>query len=302
MVSNDANRERNWGVPTCHIHPKVETLRSCTRCGRPACPACLHDAAVGAHCTTCVKEQRGPLKDNVAKGVKVNVRRAKGGVLDLPITKTIIMVNVAIFIMTEFVSKQSTSVVSQGNLGLNPIFINEGEWWRLFTSGFLHFSLIHIGFNMYILFRLGETFEKALGPWRYIALYTTCLLGGAAGAVVLDPMNGLTGGASGAVFGLAGAAVVALRQRGVSFNNSQWGPLLLVNLVLTFTLNGVSKGGHVGGLLFGVVAGAIIMHPKRRGKSLPQDIAIMAALMAIAIIVSYAVAHSRVSSLVGGLS
>jgi membrane associated rhomboid family serine protease len=222
-------------------------------------------------------------------------------VLDLPITKTIIMINVAIFIMTEFVSKQSSSVVRQGNLGLNPIFIDDGEWWRLFTSGFLHFGLIHIGFNMYILYRLGETFEKTLGPWRYIALYTTCLLGGAAGAVVLDPMNGITGGASGAVFGLAGAAVVALRQRGVSFNNSQWGPLLLVNLVLTFTLNGVSKGGHIGGLLFGIAAGAIIMHPKRRGKSLPQDMAIMAGLMALAIIVSFAVANSRVAALTGGL-
>ena len=248
-----------------------------------------------------MKEQRGPLKDNLAKGVKVNARRAKGGVMDLPITKTIIMINVAVFIMTEFVARKGNSVVSQGNLGLNPIYIDQGEWWRLFTSGFLHFSLIHIGFNMLILYRLGETFERTLGPWRFIALYTTCLLGGAAGAVVVDPINGLTGGASGAVFGLAAAAVIALRQRGVSFNNSQWGPLLLVNLVLTFTLNGVSKGGHIGGLLFGLVAGAIIMNPKRRGKSLAQDISIMAALMAVAIVVSYAVAHSRVASLTGAL-
>ena len=288
-------------MPTCHIHPNVETLRSCTRCGRPACPACLHDAAVGSHCTSCVKEQRGPLKDNVAKGLKVNARRAKGGVMDLPVTKTIIMLNVAIFVMTEFIAKQGSTVVRQGNLGLNPIFVADGQWWRLITSGFLHFGVLHIGFNMYILYRLGETFENTIGPVRYLALFATCLLGGAAGAVLIDPITGLTGGASGAVFGLAGAAVVALRQRGVSFNNSQWGPLLLVNLVITFAIPGVSKGGHIGGLVFGIVAGAIVMHPKRRGRSLPQDVAIMAGLMAVAVVIAFAVAHMRVNNLAGVL-
>ena len=213
----------------------------------------------------------------------------------------VLVLNVAIFVMTEFIAKQGSTVVRQGNLGLNPIFVADGQWWRLITSGFLHFGLLHIGFNMYILYRLGETFENTIGPVRYLALFATCLLGGAAGAVLIDPITGLTGGASGAVFGLAGAAVVALRQRGVSFNNSQWGPLLLVNLVITFAIPGVSKGGHIGGLVFGIVTGAIIMHPKRRGRSLPQDVAIMAGLMAVAVVIAFAVAHMRVNNLAGVL-
>ena len=224
------------------------------------------------------------MKDNVTRGVKRNVRSVKA--TDLPITKSIMAINIAIFIMTEFVSKPFATL-SQENLALNAVFLHEGEWWRLVTAGFLHFGLFHIAMNMAILYQLGETFERSLGPWRYIALYAACLLGGSAGSVLLDPVFAKAGGASGAVFGLAGAAVVALRQRGVSFNNTQWGPLLLINLVITFVVPGISKGGHLGGLAIGLTAGVIILHPRRRGRSLPQDLLILLALGALAVGAAY---------------
>ena len=217
--------------------------------------------------------------------------------MDLPVTKAIIAVNVAVFIMTEFVSRQGSTSVNQANLGLNPFFIQDGQWWRLITAGFLHFGVIHIAFNMLILYRLGETFENTLGPWRYSGLYLVCLLGGGAGSLLLDPINSLSGGASGAVFGLAGAAVVALRQRGVSFNNTQWGPLLVVNLILTFAIKDISKGAHLGGLIFGVVAGAILMHPRRRGRSLAQDLLVLGSMIGLALVLAFVIADSRVTGL-----
>jgi membrane associated rhomboid family serine protease len=284
-------------VPTCHIHPKVETGRSCTRCGRPACPNCLHDAAVGSHCTTCIKEQRAPLSQAVTKGVTRNVRSLR--VMELPITKSIMAINVAVFFMTEWISRSTSSPVNQANLALNAIQIHDGQWWRLITSGFLHFGFFHIGMNMAVFYRLGETFENTLGPWRYIGLYAVCLLGGSAGAVLLDPVGGMTGGASGAVFGLAAAAVVALRQRGVSFANTQWGPLLAINLVITFMVPQISKGGHLGGLMFGAVAGGVLLHPRRRGHSLPQDLLILGALIALAVALAFTFSTMRVNNLVG---
>lgn len=220
-------------------------------------------------------------------------------VMDLPITKSIMAVNVAVFFMTELVARSASTPVNRANLGLNPIFIHDGQWWRLITSGFLHFGLLHIGMNMAVFYRLGETFETTLGPWRYIGLYAVSLLGGSLGSVLLDPINGISGGASGAVFGLAAAAVVALRQRGVSFNSTTWGPLLLINLVITFVVPGISKGGHLGGLLFGGIAGAALLHPRRRGKSLPQDLLLLTVMITVAIVLAFVFANSRVSNLQG---
>ena len=301
VVHQVPGSERNLTVPTCHIHPKVETGRSCTRCGRPACPNCLHDAAVGSHCTSCLKEQRAPLSETVTKGVRRNVRTVKA--VDLPVTKAIMAVNVAIFLMTEWIARSTSTPINRGNLGLSPLYIYDGQWWRLITSGFLHFGLLHIAMNMAIFYRLGETFEDTLGPWRYVGLFAVCLLGGSAGSVLLDPINGISGGASGAVFGLAAAAVVAMRQRGVSFMNTTWGPLLLINLVITFVVPGISKGGHLGGLVFGGAAGAILLHPRRRGRSLTQDLFILGGMIALAVALALTFSSMRVSSLsgVGGI-
>lgn len=237
------------------------------------------------------------MKDNVTRGVRRNVRTIK--VMDLPITKSIIAINVAIFVMTQWIARSSSTPISQNNLALNALLLHEGEWWRLFTAGFLHFSILHIGMNMAIFYRLGETFERTLGPWRYIGLFTVCLLGGSAGSVLLDPVVARVGGASGAVFGLAAAAVVALRQRGVSFNSTQWGPLLLINLVITFVIPGISKGGHLGGLAFGLVAGAILLHPRRRGRSLTKDLLILFALAALAVALAYVFLKMRSTEIDG---
>jgi membrane associated rhomboid family serine protease len=148
-----------------------------------------------------------------------------------------------------------------------PIGVDAGEQYRLITSGFLHDGLIHIGFNMLILWLLGQQLEPALGRLRFALLYFVGLLGGSFGVMLLSP-NEFTVGASGAVFGLFGAAVIVQRSQGINPFETGLGGLIAINLLITFTLPGISIGGHVGGLVLGAVAGALLVELPRR---LPSD-------------------------------
>jgi membrane associated rhomboid family serine protease len=131
------------------------------------------------------------------------------------------------------------------------------------TSGFLHAGPIHILFNMYLLWVLGNLLEPTLGSGRFAALYFTSLLAGACGALVVEP-NTPTVGASGAVFGLMGAAAVELRSRGINPFKTDIGLLIIFNLVLSFVLSHVSVGGHVGGLIGGALVGIVFDQADRR--------------------------------------
>ena len=99
--------------------------------------------------------------------------------------------------------------------GLRGVSVADGEWYRLLTSGFLHAGLLHIGFNMFLLFILGRLLEPAIGTPRFVALYFASLFAGSFGALALTNPFELTVGASGAVFGVLGATFVIARGRGV---------------------------------------------------------------------------------------
>ncbi len=132
--------------------------------------------------------------------------------------------------------------------------IGEGhQYWRLVTSGFLHENFVHIGFNMYLLYLLGMMLERAIGSARFAAIYFTALLAGSFGALFATASPSL--GASGAVFGLMGAAVVELRARRVSVMESGIGGLIIINLIFSFTFANISVGAHIGGLIGGFLAG-----------------------------------------------
>ena len=138
------------------------------------------------------------------------------------------------------------------------------DYWRLVTSGFLHAGPIHILFNMYLLWLLGNLMEPTLGSGRFAALYFTALLWGAFGALVASP-DSLTVGASGAVFGLMGAAAVEQRARGINPFQTDIGVLIVLNLGLSFVLSNVSVGGHIGGLIGGALVGVVFELADRRG-------------------------------------
>ena len=232
-------------------HPQVVTGRHCTRCDRPACNDCLTPAPVGSHCAECVRSARPPARERARRW------NATQSILS---TRVLIAINAFVFLWM-LTGPVSTSR-RQFDLGLSLSFIENGEWYRIVTSGFLHFGLIHVAMNMLLLWQLGQLLEPALGQLRFVLLYFASMFGGAVGALALTP-DGLTGGASGAVFGLMAAATVGLQQRGVNPLRTGIGATLVLNLLITFTIPGISIGGHLGGALMGAAVGYVMLQPRR---------------------------------------
>jgi membrane associated rhomboid family serine protease len=152
-----------------------------------------------------------------------------------------------------------------------------GEWWRLITAGFLHTGLFHVGLNMAALFVFGPPVERVLGRVRYGVLYTTSLLAGSLGVMLLSP-NSVTVGASGAIFGLLGALVVAQRSARISLRSSGIIPLIVINLVFTVAVPGISIGGHLGGLAGGLLAGSVLFNRRFQGRGALTAVALCVAL------------------------
>jgi membrane associated rhomboid family serine protease len=208
-------------------------------------------APVGIRCPEHAGVVQGPQR--VTRGV----RRAAyegGGAL---VTKMLIAINVAVYAicLAQGSSLWETSgplfrawaLVVQSPFG----GLADGEWWRLITAAFLHGSLIHIALNMLVLWMIGAPIEEAIGRGRFIALYLVSGLSGSAGALLLEP-NAITVGASGAIFGILGAALIFEWQRSYVLGGSALS-LLVVNVIFTFTIPNISIGGHLGGLAGGAL-------------------------------------------------
>jgi membrane associated rhomboid family serine protease len=233
---------------TCYRHPGRETAVSCSNCGRPICPDCMVYAAVGIKCPECAGQPTG------AKAATRKLSRVGSGTGAL-VTKSLIGINVAVFLIS----------IAEGSGGFQPAqsFINrwalngfavsEGEWYRLITSAFLHASVIHIAFNMLMLWWFGQALENALGRARFLGVYLVSALAGSAGALLLSGEFVNTVGASGAVFGILGAGLVLERKQVYVFGG---GALFIVilNIAFTFAVSNISIGGHLGGLAGGVLA------------------------------------------------
>lgn len=275
-------------LPRCYRHPNMPSGRSCTRCGRPACGDCLQAVAIGSQCPDCIKASR-PTATVRAKDWNASQ--------DALITRIIMALNVSVFVWVLIGDTSSagfgSSVSSREvNLGLNKLLLSfNHEWYRLITSGFLHFGILHIAMNMYLLFQLGKLLEAPLGRVRFGLLYFASLLGGSLGVLVLEGSStGLHGGASGAVFGLMGAAAIGMQRRGINIFQTGLGATLVINLLLTFTIPGISIGGHIGGIVMGAICGSIMLSPPQQkqppwlGYAVPV-IAIIGSVIASVIVV-----------------
>jgi membrane associated rhomboid family serine protease len=270
---------------TCYRHLDRETGVSCSSCGRPICPECMTPTPVGMRCPECSKQ-----RTSVTRGVSTF------GGAKAPATFVLIGLNVLAFLAEIAGGSGGLATVSGSvinDFGLRGISVADGEWYRLVTGGFLHAGLIHIGFNMFLLFILGRLLEPAIGTPRFVALYFASLFAGAFGALALtDPLE-LTVGASGAIFGVLGATVLIARGRGFNQIASQLGFLLLFNLAFTFGANNISVGGHLGGLAAGLLCGLLIIAGERGllgRQRFAVEMAGMAAIGAIAVAGALAVA------------
>jgi membrane associated rhomboid family serine protease len=207
---------------------------------------------VGMRCPECSRQR------TAVKTLRNTIRRPE-------VTFALIAINVVAFLAEGSVtlSGQSTGgVYEEGALlgsinGLPALGVAHGQWWRIVTSGFLHENILHIAFNMYVLYVLGQMLEPALGRLRFGTIYAVSLLSGSFGALLVTP-HSPTVGASGAVFGLMGAAAMEMRARQIPIMQSGVGGLILINLVISFTLPGISWGGHVGGLIGGALTALVI--------------------------------------------
>ncbi len=134
---------------------------------------------------------------------------------------------------------------------LTPALVLQyGQWWRIVTGAFLHGGLIHIGVNMLSLWFLGRFIEFALGSWRMLLVYMVSLVASGLSVVYFSDPTTPTVGASGAIFGLFGALFAIgfkLGKPGMELVRANIG-ILVLNLVITFTIPGISWQAHVAGL------------------------------------------------------
>ena len=223
--------------------------------------------SVGMRCPDCARDR-----------TKVHTGTGGGGLEGFsraPATFILIAINAVAFI-AELGAGGGGSVSGSGNLvddgGLFGPAVDSGDWWRIVTSGFLHAGLLHLLFNMYVLYIAGTLLEPGIGTPRFLGIYFVSLLSGAAGALLLSP-NEVTVGASGAIFGLMAAVLVVARGRGVDELVQQFGLFIVLNLVITFAIPNISIGGHLGGLVGGGLAAAIFVGTERSNISGPQVVA-----------------------------
>ncbi len=271
----------------CYRHPDRETGVSCSECGQPICPDCMTFGPVGIRCPDHSGQARGAAR--VVQNVQRRTARNAGIV-----TTTLIAIDVGIYLLQlaggASVNANSGWIFEHGAL-FGP-YVAQGDWYRLISAAFLHYGPIHLGMNMLALWWIGRPLEDWLGPVRYLLLYLVAGLAGSAGALIANP-TGVTVGASGAIFGILGAAIVLERQQTYVLGGSAI-TLLVVNLAFTFAVPGISIGGHLGGLAGGALAIlALSQFGKRSAVHSRIDVVSIASLLAIGV-VSVAVAYWKV--------
>src|SRR3981081_573760 len=165
-------------MATCYRHPSRETGVSCSNCGRPIWSDCMTTTAVGMRCPECAKQ-------------RTQVKRMRDVSTRPQVTIALIAINVVVFLtegshaLTISGAAETGSVIREGALlgsSESPLLVGQGvahgQYWRLVTGGFLHASILHIAFNMWVLYSLGTLLEPALGRVRSAALFAVSLLTG----------------------------------------------------------------------------------------------------------------------------
>jgi membrane associated rhomboid family serine protease len=241
-------------------------------------------ASVGFQCPECVREGAA------------SVRRVRGGGLQAAgrrwgaVTLTLIAINVAMFLLTAIAAGVSGSnPLDNYNSSLfvqleqMPIFVELGEWWRVFTAAFLHIGPVHLALNMLGLLVFGSELERQLGRWRFLALYLLSVLGGAVAIQLFGRPTGAVAGASTAIYGLLGALLVLMIVRRQDLRGIV--TLLALNIVLSF-LPGISLLGHLGGLVFGAVTTALMVLTRR---SVPLQTVALSAEAVVLVVVALTV-------------
>jgi membrane associated rhomboid family serine protease len=273
---------------TCYRHPAREAHVRCSRCNRRICPDCMIDASVGFHCPECVREGNKSVRE---------ARTSLGGRLTDNaglLTKVLIGINVLVFLVQQTsASFENHFVLIGSQLDLSGQLVGgvaDGEYYRLLTAAFMHYSIWHIAFNMYALYLFGPPLEATLGRVRFLSLYLLSALGGSAASYAFIPPNQGSLGASGAVFGLFGAFFIVNRKFGR--DNSGLFVLLAINLAIAFLPNtNIDWHAHVGGLLTGALVASVLVYAPRDRRTVVQAAGSLVVLLIIVAIVVWRTAQ-----------
>ncbi|MHB1066369.1 MAG: rhomboid family intramembrane serine protease [Candidatus Nanopelagicales bacterium] len=258
------------GLPACYRHPDRATGIRCTRCERPICRECMIGAPVGFQCPDCVAVASGQVRQPTTVAGAALIARPV-------VTYSLIGITVAIYLAQMAIGINAAA----GDYGMWPVGIAvNGEWWRLVSAAFLHGSFLHIAFNMYVLFALGPTLERILGHGRYLALYLLAALGGGVASYAFSDLRTVSVGASGAIFGLMGALVVAGRR--LKYDITQVLVLLGINAAIGFLAPGVDWRAHLGGLATGAAVAAIMVFAPARHRTAFQGGGVLGLLVVMA--------------------
>jgi len=233
----------------------------------------MTSAPVGFQCPDCLAAGRAATREPTAL--------VGGRVIDRPrVSYALIAINLVIFGGGLLLGSSRELIISYG---MWPAGIAlEGEWWRLITSAFLHGGLLHVGFNMYVLYALGPVLERALGSGRFLVLYLTAAAGGSVASYATSAPNTLSVGASGAIFGLMAALLVIGRR--FKHDVSQVAMLLAVNVAIGFIVPGIDWRAHIGGALTGAAVAAVLAYAPRQSRALWQALGVLGVLLVLVII------------------
>jgi membrane associated rhomboid family serine protease len=272
-------------MAVCYRHPNRETGVSCSSCGKPICPDCMTPTPVGMRCPECARER-----------TRVRTLRSTTLPQGAVVTQALIAINVIVFIAevasgTKVGGVQGGTVLVRGAL-YGPAITDQHQYYRLLTAGFLHYSLLHIAFNMFFLYIMGSMLEPAIGRRNFAAVYLASLLAGSFGALLFEP-GARTVGASGACFGVLGALMAVAHARHLSIWRTGLGPTLLINIVFSLSVNGISIGGHLGGLIGGLIAGQAVVELGERRRLPSAALAACAAVGVVSVVAAIAVAGSN---------
>jgi membrane associated rhomboid family serine protease len=282
-------------MATCYRHPNRETGVACSSCGRPICPDCMTPTPVGMRCPECARD-----RTRVKTAATVRGRAARGaGLQRYSVTEILMAINVIVFlaevatglpILGESAGRIGTLYFDGALIGPGVLGVHQ-EPYRLFTSAFIHDGLIHIAFNMWFLYAVGNALERGIGRLPYLAMYLVSIFTGAFGALLFEPRSA-TVGASGALFGLFGALIVIAHRRGVSIWQSGLGATLVLNIVISVSIPDISLGGHAGGLVGGLILGWLYTNYGERRTQRRVFYAGCLLVAVVAVAGAYAVANS----------
>ncbi len=179
------------------------------------------------------------------------------------LTRLLIAMNIVAYAWEYFTGALDSDATLVSHGALVGTYVENGEWWRIFSAGFLHGGPMHILFNMFALWQVGHLSELIFGAPRMAAIYFFSMLTSGLLVTVIDPGDA-TVGASGAIFGLFGALAAAglrLGQPGRDLVRQCVG-IIVLNLIIGFTLPHISNSGHIGGLVGGFLGGIALFRPR----------------------------------------